>query len=335
MYPVSSQKKNWTFTDEAEIDSLRRMANERFIERFGGAKTEEEKRAFFLTPEEELILLKGSELLLREFCRKFSPPMPKSVVGTSYHYFKRFYINNSVMDYHPKEILVTCVYLSCKVEEFNISIVQFVSNIKGDREKAAEIILNNELLLMQQLNYYLTVHNPYRPIEGLIIDIKTRYPQMRDPERLRGGIDEFIDKVYQTEAVLLYSPSQIALAAILHAASNVQENLDLYVTEILFGSDKQYLARIIEVVRNVRLKVKMIELPSREVTKPLEDKLSRCRNQENNPDSEIYKKKRLDMLNEEDERQVRKYAKISERMRNSQNKFLGINEISDSPKEHV
>lgn len=39
MYPVSSQKKNWTFTDEAEIDSLRRMANERFIERFGGAKT--------------------------------------------------------------------------------------------------------------------------------------------------------------------------------------------------------------------------------------------------------------------------------------------------------
>ena len=62
--------------------------------------------------------------------------------------------------------------MSCKVEEFNISIAQFVSNIKGDREKAAEIILNNELLLMQQLNYYLTVHNPYRPVEGLIIDIK-------------------------------------------------------------------------------------------------------------------------------------------------------------------
>ena len=73
---------------------------------------------------------------------------------------------------------------------------------------------------------------------------------MRDPERLRSGIDEFIDKVYQTDVILLYSPSQIALAAILHAASNVQENLDLYVTETLFGSDKQHLARIIEVVRS-------------------------------------------------------------------------------------
>lgn len=25
---------------------------------------------------------------------------------------------------------------------------------------------------MQQLNYYLTVHNPFKPVEGLIIDIK-------------------------------------------------------------------------------------------------------------------------------------------------------------------
>jgi len=60
------------------------------------------------------------------------------------------------------------------VEEFNISIQQFVANIKGDREKASDIILNDELLLMQQLNFHLTVHNPYRPVTGLLIDIKVR-----------------------------------------------------------------------------------------------------------------------------------------------------------------
>jgi cyclin H len=58
------------------------------------------------------------------------------------------------------------------VEEFNISIQQFVANIKGDRDKASDIILNDELLLMQQLNFHLTVHNPYRPVSGLLIDIK-------------------------------------------------------------------------------------------------------------------------------------------------------------------
>lgn len=102
----------------------------------------------------------------------------------------------------------TCVYLSCKTEEFNVSISQFVSNIKGDKLKAMDIILSNELLLMQQLNYYLTVHNPFRPIEGFLIDIKTRC-SLSNPERLRAGIDDFIDKTFLTDACLLYAPSQV------------------------------------------------------------------------------------------------------------------------------
>lgn len=72
------------------------------------------------------------------------------------------------------DLRVTCIYLACKVEEFNVSIQQFVANIKGDREKATDIILNNELLLMEQLNFHLSIHNPYRPVEGLLIDIKVQ-----------------------------------------------------------------------------------------------------------------------------------------------------------------
>jgi cyclin H len=87
-------------------------------------------------------------------------------------YLKRFYLNNSVMDHHPKHIMVTCVYLACKVEEFNVSMQQFVMNVKGDRARASDIVLQNELLLMQQLKYHLTIHNPFRPIEGFLIDIK-------------------------------------------------------------------------------------------------------------------------------------------------------------------
>lgn len=76
------------------------------------------------------------------------------------------------MDYHPKHIMVTCVYLACKVEEFNVTMQQFVMNVRGDRAKASDIVLNNELLLMQQLKYHLTTHNPFRSVEGFLIDIK-------------------------------------------------------------------------------------------------------------------------------------------------------------------
>ena len=42
-------------------------------------------------------------------------------------YFQRFYLENSVMDYHPRDVMLTALYLACKVEEFNVSIAQVPS----------------------------------------------------------------------------------------------------------------------------------------------------------------------------------------------------------------
>lgn len=55
------------------------------------------------------------EVHLKDFGKKFLPAMPWTTIATALHYFKRFYLRKSVMDYHPKEILVTCLYLACKV----------------------------------------------------------------------------------------------------------------------------------------------------------------------------------------------------------------------------
>ncbi|XP_075224490.1 cyclin H isoform X2 [Lycorma delicatula] len=283
---------------------------------------------YFLTAAEERVLVRHYELQLRDFCHRFSPAMPRAVIGTSFHFFKRFYLSNSVMDYHPKEILVTCVYLACKVEEFNVSISQFVSNIKGDREKASDIILNNELLLMQHLNYNLTVHNPYRPVEGLLIDIKTR-SNLAYPERLRPGIDELLEKLFLTDACLLYAPSQLALAAVLHAASKIQENLDAYVTETLLGPNaRQRLVDLIEAVRKIRSMVKSVEGPARETIRLIEKKLERCRNQANNPDSQIYKQRMQELLDDEDEREAKKYSRISQKHQQTDDQILQMTRIS-------
>ncbi|KYQ52918.1 Cyclin-H, partial [Trachymyrmex zeteki] len=325
MFPYSSQRKYWMFSDESDLTMLREKTNADFIAKHGANMTPEDKEEHFLSHSEERTLLRFYELQLRDFCRRFNPPMPRATVATALHYFKRFYLRNSVMDYHPKEILVTCVYLACKVEEFNVSISQFVANIKGDREKASDIILNNELLLMQQLNYNLTVHNPFRPVEGLMIDIKTRYTSLENPEKLRQHIDEFLERVFLTDSVLLYAPSQVALAATLHAASRASANLDNYVTDILFS--REQLGGIIEAVRKIRSMAKCVEPPSREAVKALEKKLDKCRNQENNPDSEIYKQRMQEMLAEEDLQDNEKYAKIIQDQAAHDDKILGINKI--------
>ena len=43
-----------------------------------------------------------------------------------------------------------------------MSMDQFLLNIKGNKERATDIVLNNELLLMKELKYHLTVHNAFR-----------------------------------------------------------------------------------------------------------------------------------------------------------------------------
>lgn len=106
MYPQSSQKRNWTFANEAQLQEFRVEQNTKYIdEHEADAPSTGSLEDYFLTPAEERLLLKQYEIYLVDFCRRFDPPMPKCVIGTSFHYFKRFYLNNTPMDYHPKEIL--------------------------------------------------------------------------------------------------------------------------------------------------------------------------------------------------------------------------------------
>jgi len=70
------------------------------------------------------------------------------------------------------------VFLACKVEEFYVPINDYIFNVKGtDEEKklTAVTILNSELQTSQELQFHLVVHQPYRAVEGLLIDIKTRF----------------------------------------------------------------------------------------------------------------------------------------------------------------
>jgi cyclin H len=54
---------------------------------------------------------------------------------------------------------------------------QFLQNInsKDDKEELANTILNYELLLIEKLDFNLTVHNFYRPFEGFILDVKVNH----------------------------------------------------------------------------------------------------------------------------------------------------------------
>jgi len=288
------------FEDEAALNVLRSKTNAGFIKKHQHEAPAGGGDGYFLSQQDEAEVVFYFSVKLGEFCDKFKPPMPNYVKGTSFHYFKRFYLHNSVMDFHPKEILVTAVYLACKVEEFNVSMQQFVANVQGNQERATKIILNNELLLMQELQFHLTIHNPFRAVEGLLIDLKTRCDSVHSVDTFRPDIVSFLDSVFLTDACMIYAPSQIALAAIIHSASKQKQNLDSYVTESLFGEQgEKAILHIITCVRNIRVMVKSIPEPTPNI-RTLCQRLEQCRNQENNPDSLAYKRKLEELVDEED-----------------------------------
>jgi len=83
MYPVSSQKRSWTFANEGQLMDFRVEQNNKYIESHEEEAQGRDLEEHFLTPTEERLLLKQYEIYLFDFCRRFDPPMPKCVVGTA------------------------------------------------------------------------------------------------------------------------------------------------------------------------------------------------------------------------------------------------------------
>ncbi|XP_019646824.1 PREDICTED: cyclin-H-like [Branchiostoma belcheri] len=253
MFYSSTQRRSWTFSGADELAKLRCHANQNVRERHQAGGRDCSK---LLTPEEELLVCQYYHGRLRDFCVKFNPPMPKSVMATASAYFKRVYLQNSVMEHHPKIVMLTCVYMACKVEEFNVSIMQFVGNIRArseERERAVDVILNNELQLLQLLNFHLTVHSPIRPLEGFLIDMKTRHRSAEEVENLRCRAEEYLDKSFLSDACLLFPPSQVALAALWHAGNSVGTDVLSYVHQCLSkSSDKADQSVLLNQIKKVQ-----------------------------------------------------------------------------------
>uniref|UniRef100_A0A8C5LWD4 Cyclin-H n=1 Tax=Leptobrachium leishanense TaxID=445787 RepID=A0A8C5LWD4_9ANUR len=284
MYHISTQRKHWTFSSEEEPRRLRAQANSRCRAKIRATGKSHLCDIFSMEPTEELIICKYYEKRLLDFCNAFKPTMPKSVLGTACMYFKRFFLNNSVMEHHPRIIMLTCVFLACKVDEFNVSSTQFVGNLGENplgQEKVLEQILEYELLLIQQLNFHLIVHNPYRPFEGFVIDLKTRYPVLENPEVLRKAADDFLHRVALTDACLLFAPSLIALTAILSSASRAGINVESYLAECLSLKDnKESRSNLLDGMRRLKMLVTKYEYARPEDVTTLKKKLEKCHSSE-------------------------------------------------------
>lgn len=134
------------------------------------------------------------------------------------------------MEYHPKLVLLTCLFLAAKSENFFISIASFSKRIP---KTTPESILSLEFEILQSLKFTLFVHHPFRPLYGFFFDIQEVLKNEITSKELGKVYDSarnLINEAVISDAVYYYTPPQIALACF----RQIDENLTMKYLEKKF-----------------------------------------------------------------------------------------------------
>ncbi|CAH2351783.1 cyclin Ccl1p [[Candida] railenensis] len=222
--------------------------------------------------EENKFLTYYSKILLNtgDFFR-----MPTQVKATAASFFKKFYLINSALEYHPKSVLYTCLFLAAKSENYFMSIESFASKLPNTEPKD---VLDLEFIVLKSLKFTLLVHHPFRPLYGLFLDTQAVLlypsPMMYDVnvDTLGGLYDKakkwLVDYAIISDVELLFTPPQIALAAMYDTDKRIT---DKYLKR-KFSDTNEYDQLVHTIVKCIR-KAKDVEIPSKDESKLIDKKL--------------------------------------------------------------
>ncbi|KAK1299274.1 Cyclin-H1-1 [Acorus calamus] len=226
-----------------------------------------------LNCEEEKLMRVFYEQKIQEVCLAFC--FPHKIQATAIIYFKRFYLNWSVMEHHPKQIMLTCIYASCKVEENHVSAEEFGKGTQQDHQ----MILNNEMLVLQSLGFDLIVYAPYRSIEGFVNEMEGfSGARVEKLQNIKEIAKSEVDKYMLTDAPLLFPPGQLTLAS-LRKANEVEQVLDFerYLENILFRQGSSHsIFELTESLNAIESLVQKLILPTGKDMQHINRKLKNC-----------------------------------------------------------
>ncbi|CAA0837006.1 Cyclin-H1-1 [Striga hermonthica] len=231
-------------------------------ERDARDSSEKHSRPKALKIEEEQLLRAFYEFKIQDVCDAFK--FPRKIQATALIYFKRFYLQWSVMEHHPKNIMLTCIYAACKAEENHVSAEELGKGIEQDHQ----MILINEMLVLQSLGFDLIVYAPYRALDGFISDM----------ESLHESAKAEVDKTMRSDAPLLFPPGQLALAA-LRRSSEFHKAVDFerYIKSMLsrqHSADK--FSDLTLSLNTIDTLINKLETPTSKDVKHIDRKLKSC-----------------------------------------------------------
>ncbi|KAI9723884.1 MAG: hypothetical protein M1828_004003 [Chrysothrix sp. TS-e1954] len=182
VYRSSTQHRLWNFSRPALAtlrDETNKAATVRVVHAIkrnkavsNGDDPEPTPQPDTLTPSEELALTVHYTRMTLATATSIS--FPSAVAFTAATYMRRFYLSNSPMTYHPKDLLPTCLFLASKTENHFHSLSAFVRKMQEPpiRSKvSADEIRATEFVLCQGLRFAFEVKQPVRGLSGGLLEL--------------------------------------------------------------------------------------------------------------------------------------------------------------------
>ncbi|KAJ7431825.1 hypothetical protein B0H11DRAFT_2180008 [Mycena galericulata] len=266
LYEASTQFKNWRYSSDS-LDGVRASLNAAAVavirNTFEADEPGSSSAVSFLTPNEEA----PSCSTLCGFFR-----FPEEVEATAVSYLKRFYLKNTVMDWHPKNVMLTALFLATKTTNNPISLEAYTNNIPKTNPSD---VLDLEFLVAQSLGFEFAVWHAHRALWGIWLDLQNAPGAPPDRAASQSGIYDAALRHVRisrlSDAELIYAPSQIALASLSLASPELAT--EWAESKVPAGSPTSIRTLIessaqsvdVESVRGVDLRLKLCKNPEKVV----------------------------------------------------------------------
>ncbi|KAI9915984.1 hypothetical protein PsorP6_008403 [Peronosclerospora sorghi] len=177
-----------------------------------------------LSSEQESVLREFYEEKIQESCSAQFLRTSDKVKCCALMLFKRFYLSNSVMEFHPKYLVPTAIYVAGKVEEQYMSVDTVADQLHVDHK----FIIGHEMILLEGVRFQLIMYNPFRALLGFLDDFRAFAKQVLNKDlpatvlqKLHADSTASLNDMLLTDLPLTHYPSYLALAALLHVSDDV------------------------------------------------------------------------------------------------------------------
>ena len=250
------------------------------------------EEGIFLSLEEEALIRRFYQEKVEEACTQLFRTSDK-VKASAVMLYKRFYLSNSVMEYHPKYIVPSVIYVAGKVEEQYISVDTIDELLRVDHKD----VIAHELIVLQGVRFQTIIYHPFRSLLGFLEDARLYFKAANRPtpvdivQEIHTQSVQSLNEMMQSDLPLKYNSSVLALAGLRHGSAEYDQfDLEEYLREnnSINMNVEQLLGMLNEISAELQ-EFKKVQLDPKQV-KPLYKKLKHFYPQSEEPKKKKRKK---------------------------------------------